>query len=312
MIVLAQNTVADGLQAGAEELVAAVLAFLPRLLAFIAILIVGYAAARLLRRLLASALERRGVGRALERGGIKDALVRADIDVGRLLYRLVFYGLLLLVLQLAFSVFGPNPVSDLLQRLIAFIPRVVVALVLIIVASVVARAVRDLIAALIGGLAYGRALALAAQLLIVGVGVFAALDQLAIAPTIVTGLFYALLATIVGVTVVAVGGGGIAPMRQRWERGLARADAEAVRMRDEARRQREAEEEARRQREAEEEARRQAEAEEEARRQREAEAQEEARRQREAEEEARRQREAEEEARRQREAQEEARRQAEA
>jgi hypothetical protein len=261
VIILAQNTAADGLQAGPGAVVADVIGFLPRLLAFIAILVVGYAVARLLQRALASVFERLGVSRALARGGISDALARADIDVGRLLSRLVFYGLLLLVLQLAFGVFGPNPVSDLLQRLIAFIPRVIVALVLVVVAAAVARAVRDVVAALIGGLPYGRALAVAAQLLILGIGVFAALDQLAIAPTIVTGLFYALLAMIVGIAVVAVGGGGIAPMRQRWERALTRVDAEAARMRDEARRQREAEEEARRQAEAEEEARRQQETE---------------------------------------------------
>ena len=296
MIVLAQTV---DLEAGPGSAIASVLAFVPRLLAFVAILVVGYLVARLVQRVLLAGLSRLGVDRALARGGISQALARADIDVGGVLSRLVFYGLVLVVLQLAFGVFGPNPVSELLQRLLAFLPRVVVALVLIVVAAVVARAVREIVSALIGGLPYGGALAVAAQALILGIGVFAALDQLAIAPTIVTGLFYALLAMIVGVTVVAVGGGGIAPMRQRWERALTRVDGEATRMREEARRQREAEEEARRQREAEEEARRQREAEEEARRQREAE--EEARRQREAEEEARRQREAEEEARRQQE-----------
>jgi hypothetical protein len=274
VIVLAQTI---DLPTGTGSALAAVLGFIPRFLAFITILVVGYVVARLLARALVTAFARLGVDRALARGGISQALARADIEVGRVLSRLVFYGLLLVVLQLAFGVFGPNPVSDLLQRLLAFIPRVVVALVLVVVAAVVARAVRDIVAALIGGLPYGRALAIASQVLILGVGVFAALDQLAIAPTIVTGLFYALLAIIVGVTVVAVGGSGIAPMRQRWEHALTRVDGEAARMRDEARRQREAEEEAQRQREAEEEARRQREAEEETRRQREAE--EEARRQ---------------------------------
>jgi hypothetical protein len=67
------------------------------------------------------------------------------------------------------------------------------------------------------------------------VGVFAALDQLNIAPAIVTGLFYALLAIIVGVTVVAVGGAGIRPMQVRWERALGRYDAESSRIRTEAR-----------------------------------------------------------------------------
>ena len=268
MIVLSQTV---DLQTGTGSAIASVLAFVPRLLAFVAILVVGYLVARLVQRVLLAGLSRLGVDRALARGGISQALARADIDVGGVLSRLVFYGLVLVVLQLAFGVFGPNPVSELLQRLLAFIPRVVVALVLIVVAAVVARAVREIVSALIGGLSYGGALAVAAQALILGIGVFAALDQLAIAPTIVTGLFYALLAMIVGVTVVAVGGGGIAPMRQRWERALTRVDGEATRMREEARRQREAEEEARRQREAEEEARRQREAEEEARGQQETE-----------------------------------------
>ncbi len=56
------------------------------------------------------------------------------------------------------------------------------------------------------------------------IGVFAALAQLQIAPDIVNGLFYALLAIVVGSAIVAIGGGGIAPMRQRLERWLDSAE----------------------------------------------------------------------------------------
>ena len=51
------------------------------------------------------------------------------------------------------------------------------------------------------------------------VGVFAALNQLQIAPAIVIGLFYALLIAVVGSVVVAFGGGGIPVAREylsRW------------------------------------------------------------------------------------------------
>ena len=58
------------------------------------------------------------------------------------------------------------------------------------------------------------------------VGIFAALNQLQIAPAIVTGLFYAVLAIIVGSAVIAIGGGGIGPMRSRWENVLAKYDDE--------------------------------------------------------------------------------------
>jgi len=49
-------------------------------------------------------------------------------------------------------------------------------------------------------------------------GVFMALDQLRIAPAIVNGLFYAILAIIVGSAIVAIGGGGIRTMQRYWER----------------------------------------------------------------------------------------------
>ncbi len=49
---------------------------------------------------------------------------------------------------------------------------------------------------------------------ILTVGVFAALNQLQVAPAIVTGLFYAILAIVVGSAVIAIGGGGVKPMQQ--------------------------------------------------------------------------------------------------
>ena len=67
--------------------------------------------------------------------------------------------------------------------------------------------------ATLGSVSYGKAVANGVGAAILVVGVFMALNQLQIAPAIVSGLFYALLAIIVGVTVIAVGGGGIGPMR---------------------------------------------------------------------------------------------------
>jgi len=56
------------------------------------------------------------------------------------------------------------------------------------------------------------------------VGVFAALNQLKIAPEIVNGLYYAILIAIVGSTIVAVGGGGIRTMQRYWERTTTRLE----------------------------------------------------------------------------------------
>jgi hypothetical protein len=211
---------------GIEDAWADVATFVPKFLGFLVILILGYFIAKLIAKAANAILERVGFDRAVERGGIKRALDRTKYDASDILGKIIFYALFLIVLQMAFGVFGPNPISDLLEGVIAYLPKVIAAILILVIAFAIAAAARELIDATLGGLNYGRTLANIAGAAIVVVGVFAALDQLQIAPAIVTGLFYALLAIIVGSAVIAIGGGGIYPMRTRWERVIAKYDHE--------------------------------------------------------------------------------------
>ena len=79
-------------------------------------------------------------------------------------------------------------------------------------------------------MSYGKAVAGVASAAIMATGLFAALSQLQIAPAIVNGLFYAVLAIVVGSAIIAIGGGGIAPMRRRWDAVLDRYDQEKQRV----------------------------------------------------------------------------------
>src|SRR3954469_21056171 len=93
------------------DMLRSVLLFLPKALAFIVILVVGWLVARLVRTLVDKVLERVGFDKAVERGGIKTALARSRYDASDLVARLVYYAILLFTLQLAFGIWGPNPVS---------------------------------------------------------------------------------------------------------------------------------------------------------------------------------------------------------
>ncbi len=209
-------------------------AFIPELIAALLILIVGYFIAKAIAKVLDRVLERVGFDRWVERGGIKQALARSKYDASSLLSQIVFYIVFLFVLQLAFGVFGPNPISDLIRSVIAYLPKVFVAVIILVVGAAIAAAVKEIVEAALGGLSYGRGLAIGASVAILAVAVFAALDQLNIAPAIVTGLWYALLAVVVGSAIVAIGGGGIETMRRYWERAANRADAESTNIRQEA------------------------------------------------------------------------------
>lgn len=206
--------------------------FAPKLVAFLLILIIGWIVAKLIAKAVDKILERVGFDHAVERGGVKRALARSQYDASTIASKIVYYALLLFVLQLAFGVFGPNPISDLISGVIAFLPKLFVALIIVVVASAIAAAVRDLLSNTLSGLSYGKALANIASIFIIGLGLIAALNQVGIALTVTLPVLVAILGTIGGILVVGVGGGLIKPMQGRWENYLNRAEEESRNVRE--------------------------------------------------------------------------------
>jgi hypothetical protein len=170
----------------------------------------------------------------VERGGIKQALARSKYDPSDIIAKLAFWLIFLIALQIAFGVFGPNPISDLLQGLIAYLPNIFVAIVIIVVAAAIAKAATDLLSNLLSSVSGGQVMAKGAGIAVLVFGAFAALDQLQIAPRIVTGLWYAILAIVVGSAVVAIGGGGIKTMQRYWERATTKAEQRAPEFKQQA------------------------------------------------------------------------------
>ena len=221
-----ENALEDGLTT--------VVTFVPKLVLFLVILIIGIIVAKVLAKAVNAVLERVGFDRAIERGGVGRALEKSKYDASDILAKLVYYAVLLFTLQLAFSAFGPNPISALLTAIIAYLPKVFIAIVIVVVASAIAAGAKTLIEGTLGGLSYGRVLANIAAVFILGLGIIAALNQMGIATTVTMPVLIAVLATIAGILVVGVGGGLVRPMQSRWETYLTKAEAEAPRIRQEA------------------------------------------------------------------------------
>jgi hypothetical protein len=218
-------------QGGASSAWSNVVTFVPKLAAALVIILVGYLVAKVVASVLDKVLERVGFDRAVERGGLRQALARSRYDPSDVIAKLAFWLIFLVSLQLAFGVFGPNPVSDLLRGLIAYLPNVLVAIVIVVVAAAIAKAVSDLGSSLLSGVSGGQLIAKGAGIAVLVFGAFAALDQLQVAPRIVTGLWYAILAAVVGSVIVAVGGGGIRTMQHYWERTATQAEQRAPQLR---------------------------------------------------------------------------------
>jgi hypothetical protein len=220
--------VADVMRRGFDEAWTQVATVVPKLFVFAVILLVGWLVAKALAKATELLLTRTGFPRLIERAGLGDSLTRARVDLAGLIVRLVFYFVLLIALQMAFGVFGgANAVSLLLNQIVGYLPRIVVAIVLVVIAAAIARAARDVATAALGGRLFAPVLGMIVYWFIMGLGIVAALGQLGIATMVTLPVLITVLATIGGILVVGVGGGLIRPMQERWQRWLGTVEDQA-------------------------------------------------------------------------------------
>lgn len=216
---------------GISDAFSRIATFIPQLILFLIILVIGFFVAKAIQKILAKVLQKVGFDDLVERGGVKKALDKSKYDAATILARVVFYFIFLIVLGLAFSAFGGNnPVEQFLGVIIGYLPNLFVAILALVIAAAVAAAVKELLGDMLGDTSYGAVLSNVAAFMIVGIGVFFALDELNIAPLIVGGIFYALLALIIVPPIIAFGVGGIEPARDAIRGMQSKAGEQAQQM----------------------------------------------------------------------------------
>lgn len=198
-----------------------VASFIPKLLVFLVILIIGVIVAKAISKFVGLLLGKVGFERILSTGEVGSMVRSTGIQPISLITKLVYYFVLLIALQLALSAFGPtNPVSQIVNNIVAWLPKAIVAIVIVVVAVAVAGAVKDILRDALRSVSYGDLLTKIVGAVIIALGVIAALNQVGIGTTVTMPVLIAVLATVGGILVVGVGGGLIGPMRSRWETWL--------------------------------------------------------------------------------------------
>ena len=208
--------------------------FVPKLLGFLIILLLGYFIAKIISKLVDKGLEKAGFDRAVERGGIKKALAKSQYDASDIISKLVFFAIFIPFLSAAVGTLGIRALEQPLSAFIALIPRIIVAIVLVVIGAVIAGTVKSFIQNALGGLSYGKVLANVASILILLGFVKSALDQVGIATTVTGPLLYTILGTVAGVVIIGAGGGLIKPMQSRWETMLNKAETESANVKAQA------------------------------------------------------------------------------
>ncbi|MFI6427245.1 hypothetical protein [Promicromonospora sp. NPDC050880] len=196
----------------------AVASFIPKLLVFLIVFLIGYFIAKAIARFVGMILTRVGFNKVLERAGATRLLAGSGIEPISLLTKIIYYFILLITLQLALSAFGPtNPVSAIVNDIVAWLPSLLVAIIIVVIAGAIANAVKDLLLNTMSGVSYGSLVAKAVSFLIIALGVIAAVNQIGIGTTVTMPVLVAFLATVAGILIVGVGGALIGPMRSRVE-----------------------------------------------------------------------------------------------
>ena len=198
-------------------------AALPRLLIALVVLLAGWLVAKLARFAVERALRAMSFPVLTERSGMDDFLRNGGIrsDTTALLGLLVYWGVILAALVVAFNSLGLATITDLIGRVFLFVPKVMVAILILAFGSYFARFVENAVGA------YGRNIGLQdAELLgriaryaILVFVILIALDQVGIGGDIVRQSFLIVLAGGVFAVALAFGLGGkdwAADLLERW------------------------------------------------------------------------------------------------
>ena len=199
-------------------------AFLPRLLLAIVILIAGWLIAKTVRFAIIRALRAINFNVVTEKAGIDHFLKQggADIDTVRVLGSLSYWLVILAALMIASNSLDLAYVTDLIGRIVLFVPKVMVAVVILVFGVYFARFVGAALTTYLRSIGVGEA-GLVGRLALYAIVVFVvmiALDQMGLGD-IIRQAFLIIVAAIGLGLALAFGLGGqkrAAELIERWSR----------------------------------------------------------------------------------------------
>jgi hypothetical protein len=199
-----------------QEGLSAFFAYIPQLIGAIVILIVGYIVAKILQAVVTRVLGAIGFDSWMERGGIKQFFDRADTTETptSVLGKLVFWFVFIIAIVMATDALGIRQVSAVLSQLIAYIPNVIAAVLILILAALLA----NFVAGLVRGATGVDILAAIARVSIIVYAVFAALTQLGIAVQLTAPTFLIVLGAVALAAAIAFGFGAQGVAREIVEK----------------------------------------------------------------------------------------------
>ena len=183
-------------------------AWLPALVGAVVVLLIGYVIAKVVGQLVTRVTGRGGLDRTLHSGPGGPTIRKVTPHPSRLLGGVVFWAIFLSAVSLAASVLHIKALTAFVGAVWGYLPNVIAALAIFIVAGLIATAVSTLASRVMGDTGLGRVVATGVPILVMTIATFMILNQLQIAPAIVTITYAAILGAIALGSALAFGLGG--------------------------------------------------------------------------------------------------------
>ena len=198
------------------------LSYLPQLVGAIIILIIGYIVAKVLQAVVTRVLRGIGFENWMERGGIKQFFDRAQTrqTPTSIIGKLVFWFVFIIAITMAADALGIPQVSAVLGQLIAYIPSIIAAILILILAALLA----NFVSGIVRGATGSDLLASVARYAIIVYAVFAAITELGIAVSLTAPTFLILLGAVALAVALAFGLGGRDLARDILQRAYKRSN----------------------------------------------------------------------------------------
>jgi len=200
-----------------------ILTFIPRLIGFLVILIVGLIIAALVAKAVTFLLRKVGFDRMSDRIGLTRFEQRMGVrmDTAGVLGKIVYWFIVLIFLVPAADALGVPAVSNVLNQLVAYIPNVFVAILVLFLGALAATVVADLVRGAVASANIGNPniFAMIARWAIIAFAALVALEQLKITPDLINELFGAVVLALAIAFGLAFGLGGQEAARRWLARG---------------------------------------------------------------------------------------------
>ena len=196
--------------------------FVPNLLAALVILLVGWIVARVVRYLIQRALKLVQLDKVSEKAGINDALKQANLpEPSQVVAKLFYWIVMVLALVMAVNAVKLTVATELLNRLLLYLPNVIAAIFVLVLGFFFGSLVRGLVQTALGGTETmdPEVAGKAAQLAIILFAAAASLEQLRIATILITNAFTVAFAAIAFALALAFGL-GCKDLVKGWVEGL--------------------------------------------------------------------------------------------